>query len=134
MEAALKPQVLASLDAIAALYKKLGKLQDASVEAALAMIWSEVLRVERVGRHDSFFNLGGQSLLALRVIFLVNDYFLTELTVRTLLENPVLKDFADTLLSVSGRNREELERVAEIGIMVRRMTPDERKAALKAVS
>ena len=36
MEAALKPQVLASLDAIANLYKKLGKLQDASVEAALS--------------------------------------------------------------------------------------------------
>jgi len=36
MEAALKPQVLEALDAIAALYKKLGRLQDASVEAALA--------------------------------------------------------------------------------------------------
>ncbi len=36
MEAALKPQVLESLDQIASLYKKLGKLQDASVEAALA--------------------------------------------------------------------------------------------------
>jgi RNA polymerase primary sigma factor len=36
MEAALKPQVLVALDAIAGLYKKLGKLQDASVEAALA--------------------------------------------------------------------------------------------------
>ncbi|HWC62938.1 MAG TPA: sigma-70 family RNA polymerase sigma factor, partial [Rhizomicrobium sp.] len=36
MEAALKPQVLAALDQIASLYKKLGKLQDASVEAALA--------------------------------------------------------------------------------------------------
>jgi RNA polymerase primary sigma factor len=36
MEAALKPQVLATLDQIAGLYKKLGKLQDASVEAALA--------------------------------------------------------------------------------------------------
>jgi RNA polymerase primary sigma factor len=35
MEAALKPQVLATLDQIAALYKKLGKLQDAQVEAAL---------------------------------------------------------------------------------------------------
>jgi RNA polymerase primary sigma factor len=35
MEAALKPQVLATLDQIASLYKKLGKLQDASVEAAL---------------------------------------------------------------------------------------------------
>nr|WP_279589333.1 RNA polymerase sigma factor RpoD [Rhizomicrobium electricum] len=36
MEAALKPQVLATLEQIANLYKKLGKLQDASVEAALA--------------------------------------------------------------------------------------------------
>jgi RNA polymerase primary sigma factor len=36
MEAALKPQVLETLDQIANLYKKLGRLQDASVEAALA--------------------------------------------------------------------------------------------------
>ena len=36
MEAALKPQVLETLDQIASLYKKLGRLQDASVEAALA--------------------------------------------------------------------------------------------------
>ncbi len=36
MEAALKPQVLETLDNIASLYKKLGKLQDASVEAQLA--------------------------------------------------------------------------------------------------
>jgi len=35
MEAALKPQVLATLDQIAGLYKRLGKLQDAQVEAAL---------------------------------------------------------------------------------------------------
>src|SRR6202012_4812528 len=35
MEASLKPQVLETLDNIANLYKKLGKLQDASVEAAL---------------------------------------------------------------------------------------------------
>jgi RNA polymerase primary sigma factor len=35
MEAALKPQVLETLDQIAALYKRLGKLQDAQVEAAL---------------------------------------------------------------------------------------------------
>ncbi len=35
MEAALKPQVLATLDQIASLYKRLGRLQDAQVEAAL---------------------------------------------------------------------------------------------------
>jgi hypothetical protein len=104
------------------------------VETALAMIWAEVLKVEQVGRHDNFFNLGGQSLLALRVIFLVNDYFLTELTVRTLFENPMLMDFAEALRFLSGRTASDLERVAKIGIMVRRMTPEERKAALKAAS
>jgi amino acid adenylation domain-containing protein len=107
---------------------------EGEVETALAMIWAEVLKVEQVGRHDSFFNLGGQSLLALRVIFLVNDYFFTELTVRALLENPVLMDFAEALRSASGRTSSELERVAQIGLMVRRMTPEERKAALRAAS
>jgi acyl-coenzyme A synthetase/AMP-(fatty) acid ligase len=104
------------------------------VETALAEIWAEVLEVEQVGRHDSFFNLGGQSLLALRVTFLVNDYFLTELTVRTLLENPVLLEFAEVLRSGSERSPSELERVAKIGLMVRRMTPEERRAALSAGS
>jgi hypothetical protein len=38
------------------------------VEEALAEIWSEVLGVERVGRWDDFFALGGHSLLVLQVI------------------------------------------------------------------
>src|SRR6185437_742363 len=38
------------------------------VESALAAIWSELLGVEHVSRHDSFFALGGNSLLAVRMI------------------------------------------------------------------
>lgn len=53
------------------------------LETALAAIWAEVLKLERVGRLDDFFALGGQSLLALRVLFRVNDCFQTELSVRT---------------------------------------------------
>lgn len=37
------------------------------VEELIAQIWSEVLRIDRVGRHDHFFELGGSSLAALRV-------------------------------------------------------------------
>lgn len=37
-------------------------------EEAIAAIWSELLHVERVGRHDSFFELGGNSLLLVDVI------------------------------------------------------------------
>ncbi len=38
------------------------------VEEILAAVWAEVLGVERVGRHDSFFALGGDSILSLKVV------------------------------------------------------------------
>ncbi|RQP22622.1 non-ribosomal peptide synthetase, partial [Piscinibacter terrae] len=38
------------------------------VEATLARIWAEELKLDRVGRNDNFFELGGHSLLAVRVI------------------------------------------------------------------
>ncbi|MDA8446662.1 amino acid adenylation domain-containing protein, partial [Paracidovorax valerianellae] len=37
------------------------------IEEALAAIWAEVLGLERVGRHDQFFELGGDSILSLKV-------------------------------------------------------------------
>jgi amino acid adenylation domain-containing protein len=100
------------------------------LETALAAIWAEMLKLEHVGRHDDFFALGGQSLLALRVLFRVNDCFQTELSVATLLEHSVLMEFAQKLHSISGRPAEELEKIAKIWLRVHRMTPEELKAAL----
>ena len=37
------------------------------VEQTLAKIFSEVLGLDRVGRHDNFFHLGGHSLIAAQV-------------------------------------------------------------------
>ncbi|MFF0091755.1 amino acid adenylation domain-containing protein [Streptomyces canus] len=37
-------------------------------EKALAAIWSEVLGVEQIGVHDRFFDLGGHSLLMIKVL------------------------------------------------------------------
>ena len=43
-----------------------------AAESTLARIWAEVLAIEQVGVHDSFFDLGGDSLLALRCITKAN--------------------------------------------------------------
>ncbi len=42
-------------------------------EATLTRIWAEVLNLERVGRHDNFFDLGGHSLTATRVLSQVKE-------------------------------------------------------------
>jgi len=81
---------------------------------------------------DNFYDLGGHSLIALRLVSRINDYFQVDMSVRTLLEFPVLMEFAQRLRSISSRPAQELERIARISLMVRRMTPEERKAALAA--
>ncbi|HYH80776.1 MAG TPA: amino acid adenylation domain-containing protein [Longimicrobium sp.] len=42
-------------------------------EATLARIWSEVLRVERVGVHDNFFALGGDSIVSIQIVARANE-------------------------------------------------------------
>jgi amino acid adenylation domain-containing protein len=59
-------------------------------EAALAEIWREVLRLDRVGIHDAFFDLGGHSLLMTRIISRVREAFNVELPIRRFFESPTI--------------------------------------------
>ncbi|HKH45555.1 MAG TPA: amino acid adenylation domain-containing protein, partial [Thermoanaerobaculia bacterium] len=64
------------------------------VEEALAAVWSDVLGVPRVGARDNFFDLGGHSLMAARVVSRLRTALAIELPVRAIFENPVLADLA----------------------------------------
>jgi len=65
-----------------------------ATETMVAGIWAEVLRIDRVGAHDSFFDLGGNSLLAAQVIARVRKAYGVSLPLRSFLEKPVLVDLA----------------------------------------
>jgi acyl carrier protein len=65
-----------------------------ATEEALAEVWAEVLRVERVYADDDFYALGGQSLLAAQVAARVRDRLGVELPLRCVFEAPVLADLA----------------------------------------
>ncbi|ORC12987.1 non-ribosomal peptide synthetase, partial [Mycobacterium kansasii] len=75
------------------------------VEQILADSYARVLGLERVGVDESFFDLGGDSLAAMRVIAAINTALDANLTVRTLFEAPT----AAQLASCIGRDRRRLE-------------------------
>jgi amino acid adenylation domain-containing protein len=64
------------------------------VEACVADIWSQVLRLPRIGIHDNFFDLGGHSLLAVQVVSRIRQTLQVELPVRALFESPTLAELA----------------------------------------
>ncbi|MFI9756742.1 amino acid adenylation domain-containing protein [Streptomyces sp. NPDC051963] len=57
-------------------------------EQALTLLFAQVLGVEQVGPDDAFFDLGGTSLLAVRLVARVREEFGTELTIGSLFEAP----------------------------------------------
>jgi mycobactin peptide synthetase MbtE len=65
-------------------------------ERVLAAILTEVLDAAEVGRYDEFFNLGGDSILAVRVAARARDQGML-LTPRMVFEHPVLYELAAAL-------------------------------------
>jgi amino acid adenylation domain-containing protein len=63
------------------------------IETALARIWAEALHLDRVGRHDNFFALGGHSLMALGLIDRMRGEGL-QTDVRTLFITPTIAELA----------------------------------------
>jgi aryl carrier-like protein len=86
------------------------------VEQALAEIWAELLGVERVGRGDDFFMLGGHSILAVQMISRVRKAMEVELALAALFENPVLSALAERILDLrlARFDPEALARLAQL--------------------
>lgn len=60
----------------------------------VAALWSDVLGVEQIGDGDDFFELGGNSITAIRLLPLAQERFGVELDVGFVFDHPTLSEFA----------------------------------------
>ena len=64
------------------------------IEDILVNVWSEILKVEKVGINDNFFELGGHSLLATKLVAQIRDRLKIELPLRQLFNTATLAELA----------------------------------------
>ena len=96
-------------------------------EQAVAAVWRELLKVERVGVHDSFLDLGGHSLLTTRMVARLRQELGVDLSLDTVFKSPTIAGIADHVeREKSTRARQQ----RELADRVRQLDTDEREALL----
>ncbi len=60
------------------------------IEKTLASYWSELLGIGRIGLHDNFFDIGGHSLIAVRLFRMIRSAYAVDLPISVLFEAPTI--------------------------------------------
>ncbi len=98
------------------------------VETAVAAIWCEVLGLDRVGRGDNFFDLGGHSLLMAQVRTLLSERLGREVPMVLLFQYPTVATLAGHL-SGGAEGSNAVDREARERAAMRRRAAGRRRAA-----
>ncbi|AFY80290.1 type I polyketide synthase [Oscillatoria acuminata] len=72
-----------------------------SLEEAIASVWQQYLGIASISIHNDFFELGGDSLVAVQVLSQLREQFHTELPNHTLLEAPTIAELAEFMAKLS---------------------------------
>ncbi|NQZ59384.1 MAG: amino acid adenylation domain-containing protein, partial [Lentisphaeraceae bacterium] len=67
---------------------------EGELEEQLASIWQNLLELDKVGRHDDFFKLGGHSLKVTRLCSAIRQGMKVEVPLKKVFEQPVLAELA----------------------------------------
>ncbi len=94
------------------------------IEEVVIGLWAHVLNHEDIDIHTNFFEWGGDSLAATRLISEVRKLFQCELGVRSLFEHPTVEEFAQELVRRS-RGDQNIYDTAKLILMVANLSEEE---------
>ncbi|MDU8926223.1 SDR family NAD(P)-dependent oxidoreductase [Alisedimentitalea sp. MJ-SS2] len=86
---------------------------EGAIEEKLAQFWSELLGVTEVGAEDNFFDLGGHSLIAVRLFAMVKKQWAVEFPISVLFEAPTIRACAE-MIAAEGVSAESSSGVGAI--------------------
>jgi amino acid adenylation domain-containing protein len=90
-------------------------------ERELAGIWSDLLHANTIGVHDNFFEIGGHSLSAMRLVSRIRQHFNIELPLLTIFETPTIAGLAtqisSTQANASSRGESQIGAVERTGVI-----------------
>ena len=84
---------------------------ESSTEKKLANIWQKYLQLDEIGKTDDFFECGGDSLIAISMISEIENEFNVEISIKDIMENSILENFAkciesaDSIVRIKNNNR-----------------------------
>ncbi|MBW9147271.1 AMP-binding protein, partial [Clostridium sp. CM027] len=85
------------------------------IEEKMVKVWSEVLGVKKVGIDDSFFELGGDSIKAIRMISKLREYGY-EIGIRNIMRDRTIRAIRTGISKVEISNAEQSEIVGKVGL------------------
>jgi len=94
------------------------------MESFLAKIWSEALSIDSIGIHDSFFDLGGDSIIASRIVSAIGRNLPWNLTLAEFYDACTVAQTAQ-LLAQKAPSAERAEKVATLCLQVDGMSSTE---------
>jgi acyl transferase domain-containing protein/acyl carrier protein len=101
------------------------------LENQILDVWRELLGINKIGRNDSFFDLGGNSLLGTQLITKLRQTFKCELPLKSLFQEPTIAGIASVIESQRLEANFNISRVDELLKKVSKLSDEEVLKLLK---
>ncbi len=98
---------------------------EGGVETAVAEVWSQVLGIAEIGRHDNFHELGGHSLLATQIVARLRVGTTLPVSLLSLFRSPTVARFAAELTIAGAGTESEVGADALAAVPVQHVSRDE---------
>jgi amino acid adenylation domain-containing protein len=76
------------------------------IEESLAGIWRELLGLERVGRDDNFFEVGGHSISGMKLIVKVGETFFVQVPFHAIFQHPTVREMARLVIDLKSEHQQ----------------------------